>query len=108
MASSFAMGKPAQGIQLHTIADSLATPHTEIYPFSLCHQFVDGIVKVPDTDIIAAVKFLFHKMKLAVEPAAAIGIAALNGPLRNLLSKKRVGIIISGTNIDEHRYCSLM
>jgi threonine dehydratase len=53
---------------------------------------------VSEEAIIAAVKFLFYRMKLVVEPSGALGIAALlSGSAR---SQGRVGVIISGGNID--------
>jgi len=48
--------------------------------------------------IIEAVKFLFYRMKLVVEPSGALGLAALLS--RNVIPKGRTGIIISGGNID--------
>lgn len=107
MSQSFQAGMPVESVP-HSIADSLSAPKTESYPYSLCRQWVDQIALVSDAAIIKAMRFLFNEMKLAVEPAAAVGIAALMGPLRDQLKEKRVGIIISGTNIDEHKYCSLI
>ena len=42
---------------------------------------------------------LFQHMKLAIEPAAAAGLAALTGPLNTRLQNKKVGIILCGSNI---------
>jgi len=91
-----------------SIADSLCVPKTEPYPLSLCRQYVDEIAIVDDNAIVQGMCFLFNEMKLAVEPAGAISFAALLGPLRQELAGKKVGIIISGTNIDEKKYCHLI
>ncbi len=107
MSLSFQAGHPVSQTP-HSIADSLCAPKTEPYSFSLCRQNVDQIAIVSDAAIIEGMRFLFNEMKLAVEPTAAVGIAALFGPLRQQLTGKRVGIIISGTNIDEQTYCRLL
>jgi threonine dehydratase len=53
---------------------------------------------VSEEAIIKAVKFLFYRMKLVVEPSGALGVAALlSGGIR---TQGRVGVIISGGNID--------
>ncbi len=108
MSLSFKSGKPSICSEIKTIADSLSPPKAEWYSYSLCRRSVDQITIVKDTEIVKAMHFLFSEMKLAVEPAAAVGLAALMGPLREQLADKRVGIIISGTNIDERKYCSLL
>lgn len=108
MSLSLKAGNPMPWPNLNSIADSLSAPKTEPYPFGLCQQFVDQVIIVSDQEMVMAMRFLFNEMKLAVEPAAAIGIAALFGPLRERLAGQRVGVIISGTNIDEHKYCHLI
>lgn len=107
MTQSFQAGHPLE-CPSKSIADSLCAPKTEPYPYALCRQVVDRIALVSEDEIKQAMRFLFNEMKLAVEPAAAVGIAALMGPLRDQLTNKRVGVIISGTNIDEAKYCSLI
>ena len=107
MSLSRQAGHPVECVP-HSIADSLCAPKTELLPFQLCRQFVDQMVTVSDAALVEAMRFLFNEMKLAVEPAAAAGVAGLFGPLRDQLFNKRVGIIISGTNIDERQYCSLL
>jgi threonine dehydratase len=53
---------------------------------------------VSEQAILEAVKFLFYRMKLVVEPSGALGLAALLG--QAVKPKGRVGIILSGGNID--------
>lgn len=108
MSLSVKAGKLVPYPAVKTIADSLAVPKTEAYPYELCCKYVDEILTISDAAMVNAMRFLFNEMKLAVEPAAAIGVAAFLGPLRERLEGKRVGIIISGTNIDEHKYCGLV
>lgn len=81
-----------------TIADGTRTASLGKITFPFVLKYVDEMKTVTEQEIIEAVKFLFLRMKLVVEPSGALGIAAL-------LSKKvsvngRVGVIISGGNID--------
>jgi threonine dehydratase len=82
-----------------TIADGTRTPSLgEKVTFPLVLKYVDDMKTVSEQAIIAAVKFLFYRLKLVVEPSGALGVAALlSGSVR---SKGRVGVIISGGNID--------
>ncbi|MFO0452911.1 MAG: threonine/serine dehydratase, partial [Pseudomonadota bacterium] len=66
------------------------------------------LLTVSDDAIRSAMRLLFDEMKLAVEPAAAAGTAALVGPLRDELAGKRVGIIVCGTNIDPKTHADLL
>ena len=81
-----------------TIADGTRTASLGKITFPLVLEYVNEMKTVSEKEIIEAVKFLFYRMKLVVEPSGALGVAAL-------LSKKvtvsgRVGVIISGGNID--------
>lgn len=100
MYRSFASGSPQAIEKVQTIADSLGAPYAAPYSFGLCQHFVDGLVRVSDDELRAAMAFLFQDMKLAVEPAGAAATAALLGPLQPPLQGKRVGIIVCGANID--------
>jgi len=100
MHRSFASGKPESIEQVRTIADSLGAPHAAPYSFALCRRFVDGLCKVSDDELRAAMALLFTSMKLAVEPAGAASTAALLGPLRAGLAGRSVALIVCGANID--------
>ncbi len=81
-----------------TIADGTRTPCLGKITFPLIRKYVDDMQTVSEDDIIAAVRFLFYRMKLVVEPSGALGVAALLAgrlPLRG-----KVGVILSGGNID--------
>ncbi|MCB1058891.1 MAG: threo-3-hydroxy-L-aspartate ammonia-lyase [Calditrichaeota bacterium] len=80
-----------------TIADGTRTPSLGKLTFPLVRTHVDDFVNVSETNIIDATKFLFERMKLVVEPSGALGIAALlNGNIKG----ERIGVIISGGNLD--------
>ena len=82
-----------------TIADGTRTPSLgEQVTFPLVLKYVDDMKTVSEEAIIAAVKFLFYRMKLVVEPSGALGVAALLSG--SVTSQGRVGVILSGGNID--------
>ena len=108
MSRSFAAGEPQQLEKVETIADSLGPPMALPYSFSICQANIDRLVTVEDDTIRSAMRLLFDEMKLAVEPAAAAGTAALVGPLREELIGKRVGLIVCGTNIDPATHAKLL
>ena len=82
-----------------TIADGTRTASLGKVTFPLVLEYVDDMKTVSEKAIMEAVKFLFYRMKLVVEPSGALGIAAL---LSNVVKPKgKVGVIISGGNIDK-------
>ena len=82
-----------------TIADGTRTPSLgEKVTFPLVLKYVHDMQTVSEDAIIAAVQFLFYRMKLVVEPSGALGVAALLSS--SVRPQGRVGVIISGGNID--------
>lgn len=81
-----------------TIADGTRTASLGKITFPLVLKYVDDMKTVSETAIMEAVKFLFYRMKLVVEPSGALGLAALLS--RAVRPEGRVGIILSGGNID--------
>jgi threonine dehydratase len=81
-----------------TIADGTRTPSLGQLTFRLVREYVDDMLTVSEAAIMEAVKFLFYRMKIVVEPSGALGLAAiLSGAVG---SGGRIGIILSGGNID--------
>jgi threonine dehydratase len=107
MRRSLAAGKPQAIEAVRTIADSLGAPHAAPYSFELCRRALDDLVIVNDDELKRAMGLLFRGVKLAVEPAGAAAIAALLGPLRERLRGRRVGVIVSGANIDAATFARL-
>jgi threonine dehydratase len=82
-----------------TIADGARTPSLGAVTFPLVRRHVDDMVTVSDPDILRAMRFLWERMKLVVEPTGALGLAAAwKGALD--VGGKRVGVIVSGGNVD--------
>ncbi|WP_434996448.1 threo-3-hydroxy-L-aspartate ammonia-lyase [Pectobacterium brasiliense] len=87
----------------NTIADGAQTQHLGNYTFPLIRQNVDDILTVTDDDLIDTMRFYAERMKIVVEPTGCLSFAAARN-LRESLRGKRIGIIISGGNVDISRY----
>ena len=98
---SFQLGKRVPVENSNTIADGLRTSVGE-KTFPIIKEFVDDIITVTEEQIIDAMKFYWERMKLVVEPSGAVSLAGiLSGNIESpLIKNKRIGIIISGGNID--------
>lgn len=83
----------------NTIADGIRTQSIGTLTFAIMRELLSDIVIVSDDEIIDALRFVLPRMKIVVEPTGAVPIAAVmqNRVPENL---KRVGIIVSGGNID--------
>lgn len=96
---SFASGRRVKIEVPKTIADGAQTQQVGELTFPLIQKYVKGIVTATDVQLIAGVKFLAQRLKIVVEPTGALPFAAaLNGSLP--LKGKRVGVLISGGNLD--------
>ncbi len=86
-----------------TIADGAQTQSVGAMNFSIIQRDVTDMLTVSDAQLIAALRFLAERMKMVVEPTGALGFAAALDACqqdRLDLKGKRVGLIISGGNID--------
>ncbi|MBN1540269.1 MAG: pyridoxal-phosphate dependent enzyme [Candidatus Thermoplasmatota archaeon] len=81
-----------------TIADGLRTSLSQL-TFSIIREKVDDIVTVPEEGIVRAMRMIMERMKMIVEPSAAVPLGALLEK-RLEVSGKRIGIILSGGNVD--------
>ncbi|HEY3536459.1 MAG TPA: threo-3-hydroxy-L-aspartate ammonia-lyase [Trinickia sp.] len=89
-----------------TIADGAQTQHLGHYTFGIIKRDVNDILTAPDSDLVNAMKFFAARMKMVVEPTGCLGLAAaLN--MKDSLKGKRVGVLISGGNIDLERFCAV-
>jgi threonine dehydratase len=66
--------------------------------FEIIKRFVRDIVTVSEEEIIAATKLMWERMKIVIEPSAAVPVAALLQ--RRISGHKRIGVILSGGNVD--------
>ncbi len=89
-----------------TIADGARTESLGAFTFPLVLRHVQDIITVTDAELIAAMRFLWERMKLVVEPTGALATAGvLSGAVD--VRNRRVGIILSGGNVDLKAIASL-
>ena len=81
-----------------TIADGTRTPSLGRITFPLVRAFVDAMATVSEDSIMEAVRLLFYRLKLVVEPSGVLGLAALM--TGKVTPQGRVGVILSGGNVD--------
>ena len=95
---SFMAGKIIPSVNPDTIADGLLTSLGE-RNFPIIQKYVTEIVTVSEDAIIAAMKLIYERLKIVIEPSSAVPIAAI---IENKvkISKKNVGVIVSGGNVD--------
>lgn len=95
---SFYSGKFVPSVAPKTIADGLLTSLGS-YTFPIIREFVSDIVTVEEVNIIEAMRLVYERMKIIIEPSSAVPLATL---LENKVdvAGKKVGILISGGNVD--------
>jgi threo-3-hydroxy-L-aspartate ammonia-lyase len=91
-----------------TIADGLRTTSPGELTFAIAREHAAGILTVSDAELADAMRFAFERMKIVIEPSGAAPLAALLQQRIPGVAGKRVGIIISGGNIDAARYGELI
>ena len=93
-----------------TIADGAQTQHSGTLTFPVIQALVKGIVTASDAQLVEAMRFFAERMKIVVEPTGCLGAAALMSRVAGLpdLRGRRVGVILSGGNVDVRRYAELL
>ena len=95
---SLLSGKIETNITTNTIADGLKTQLGD-RNFPIIQKYVDEIVRVTEDEIISAMRLIWERLKIVCEPSSAVALAAVLKKKDDLANKK-VGIIISGGNVD--------
>ena len=90
-----------------TIADGAQTQHLGRLTFPVLQRYVDDIVTASDAELVEAMRFFASRMKIVVEPTGCLAAAAVFGGGLDVRGK-RVGIILSGGNVDLLRFASLV
>ena len=98
---SFDKGTLIPQLNPKTIADGLLTS-LSTRTFTIIREHVEDIITVSETEIIEAMKLVWERMKIIIEPSSAVAAAAVLKS-KSLVKSKRVGIIISGGNVDLNR-----
>ena len=95
---SLKTGKIQPSINPKTIADGLKTQLGD-QNFPIIQKLVSKIIRVEEKEIIEAMKFIWERMKIVIEPSSAVAVAAM---FRNSteFKNRKVGVILSGGNVD--------
>lgn len=104
---SFRSGKIVHIDTPKTIADGAQTQHLGKITFPIIQQNINDILTVSDDELVASMKFIAERMKIVVEPTGCLGFAAARARKAELRGKK-IGIIISGGNVDISRYSEFL
>jgi threonine dehydratase len=99
---SLAAGRVIPQTDPHTIADGLRTSLSE-RTFAILAAMLEGIVTVEEEAIVRAMRFIWERAKVVIEPSSAVPVAALMEGLVPGVEGKRVGVILSGGNVDLSR-----
>ncbi len=104
---SFRSGTIVQIATPNTIADGAQTQHLGNYTFPIIRRDVDDVWTVTDDELVDCMRFLAGRMKLVVEPTGCLGFAAVRA--RSVqFQGERIGVILSGGNVDTDRYAALL
>jgi threo-3-hydroxy-L-aspartate ammonia-lyase len=104
---SFRTGQRVRIEVPHTIADGAQTQQLGVLTFPLVRELVTDVLTVPDEALIDAMRMFASRMKLIVEPTGGLGYAGA-WSVRPSLAGQRVGVIVSGGNVDLARFCELV
>ncbi|KAA1247958.1 pyridoxal-phosphate dependent enzyme [Aquimarina sp. RZ0] len=95
---SLISGKLETNKTTHTIADGLKMPLGDI-TFPIIKQYVSEIIRVEEEEITSAMRLIWERMKIIIEPSCAVPLAALLKE-KERFSSKKIGMILSGGNVD--------
>ncbi len=94
--------------QSHSIMDGLLPTAPGELTFSIMREHLESVALVTDEEALEAVRFLLLRMKLLVEPSGAAPIAALLAGKIPQTQGKKIGVVLSGGNIDAGKLASLL
>jgi len=106
-AQSFARGERVEIPVPDTIADGQRTTSPGELTFPIVKRLCAGIVTAREEDLCEAMRFAFERLKLVVEPSGACALAALLAGTVGVAGS-RVGVILSGGNVDAERYAEFI
>jgi threonine dehydratase len=97
--AALAAGRPVQ-VEAESIADALGAPVAGEHPVRICSEAGVESVLVTDAEIEEGFRFLYERAKLAAEPGAAVGVAALLAGKVPDVEGRTVAVVVSGGNVD--------
>jgi threo-3-hydroxy-L-aspartate ammonia-lyase len=107
VARSKASGRRERVVVGQTIADGQQTPSPGVRTWPVIDALVDDVVTVTDDEIVVAMRLLFERLKVVAEPSGATALAALLAGAQHTVDS-RVGVVLSGANIDAARFAALV
>lgn len=90
-----------------TIADGAQTQHLGTLTFEIIRRHVTDLLTASDAELVDCMGFMASRMKLVVEPTGCLGFAGAR-QMKAQLQGQRVGVLVSGGNVDLARFCSLL
>ncbi|HET7385177.1 MAG TPA: threo-3-hydroxy-L-aspartate ammonia-lyase [Nocardioidaceae bacterium] len=90
-----------------TLADGAQTTHVGVHNFAIIRSGVADILTAADAELVETMRLFATRMKIVVEPTGCLGLAGV-GQLRHELAGRRVGVVVSGGNVDVDRLGSLL
>ena len=94
-----------------TLCDGLGNTTLSDLTFDHILKYVDDVISVPDEETAKAVKFIMYRMKIAVEPSAAIAAAVLMNPEnieKYFKDCKNIVVVLSGGNFDYISHAAML
>ena len=104
---SFRSGRIVTIATPRTIADGAQTLHLGELTFPIIRRDVDDVLTASDAELVDAMRFFAERMKLVVEPTGTLGFAAARR-MASALNGQRVGVVVSGGNVDLQRFAELV
>jgi threonine dehydratase len=95
-------------IQPQSVADGLGAPFAGAWTLAMARRHVDDIVLLDDATILAGLRFALERLKQVVEPAGAAALAALLAGRVEIHDGERVGVLLSGGNVEVSRIGELV
>ncbi|MEX3959986.1 threo-3-hydroxy-L-aspartate ammonia-lyase [Trinickia sp. EG282A] len=104
---SFRSGKIVHIDTPKTIADGAQTQHLGEHTFPIIQRGVNDVLTANDSELVECMRLLASRMKIVVEPTGCLGLAAARR-MRAQLEGKRVGVLVSGGNVDIQKFAELL
>jgi threo-3-hydroxy-L-aspartate ammonia-lyase len=95
----------------NTIADGAQTQQLGVYTFPIIQRLVSDVFTATDEQLVQAMLFVAQHLKMIIEPTGALGFAAMLEAVKHpayALKGKRIGVLISGGNVDMQQFCTLV
>ena len=105
---SFRSGRIVSIETPRTIADGAQTLRLGELTFPIIRREVADVLTASDAELVASMRFFAERMKMVVEPTGCLGFAAARRLGKEALGGQRVGVLVSGGNVDLSRFAELM